>query len=286
VPFLKRPVLLDGTHAGDYGFDPLGLSEQLDLFAMQEAEIRHGRLAMLAVIGWPMSELIAPSWMLQQNGCAPSVLNGFSPVSFLAVAGIFAALGFFEVKTSLRTTWDTPMGKQHEEDMSLIWKYGVAGDYNFDPLNLYASIGDNANARKGLRDVEIGHGRMAMLGITYFAAWEAITAHPITENSIFFSPNPVLPALVAAYAAFRTLYEVKPSDQYLVRLEKTSEGDAIVERLKMEAGNAAEANKDLAIIAGNLADKSIDLAKDAKKTYDNLGDNYLEFSTRNIKEGK
>ena len=53
---------------------------------MQEAEIRHARLAMLAVVGWPMSELLAPSWMLQ-NGCAPSVLNGVNPISFLAIAG-------------------------------------------------------------------------------------------------------------------------------------------------------------------------------------------------------
>merc|ERR1719287_422302 len=140
LPFLPRPTALDGSHAGDYGFDPLGLSEKLDFYAMQEAEIRHARLAMLAVVGWPMSELLAPSWMLQ-DGCAPSVLNGVNPLSFL---GIVAFLG-------------------------------VAGDYNFDPLNWYASCGDDFKGRKGLRDVEISHGRVAMLGITYFAAWEALT---------------------------------------------------------------------------------------------------------------
>ena len=59
LPFLPRPAALDGSHAGDYGFDPLGLSEKLDFYAMQEAEVRHARLAMLAVVGWPMSELLA-----------------------------------------------------------------------------------------------------------------------------------------------------------------------------------------------------------------------------------
>ena len=46
VPFLKRPTKLDGTHAGDVGFDPLGLSESQDMYTMMEAEIRHARLAM------------------------------------------------------------------------------------------------------------------------------------------------------------------------------------------------------------------------------------------------
>merc|ERR1711957_332180 len=79
---LKKPAKLDGSHAGDYGFDPLGLTEEYDLYYMQECEVRHARLAMLAVVGWPLSELVAPSWMLR-DGCAPSVLNGFNPLSFL-----------------------------------------------------------------------------------------------------------------------------------------------------------------------------------------------------------
>ena len=64
VPFLKRPTNLDGTHAGDVGFDPLGLSEQFDLYTMMEAEVRHSRLAMLAVVGWPLAALLGPNFML------------------------------------------------------------------------------------------------------------------------------------------------------------------------------------------------------------------------------
>jgi hypothetical protein len=107
MPFMPRPTPLDGTHAGDYGFDPLGLSEKLDLYTMQEAELRHSRLAMLAVVGWPMSELLAPEWMLR-DGCAPSVLNGVNPLSFLAIAAFLGAAGYFEKETSLRSNIDTP----------------------------------------------------------------------------------------------------------------------------------------------------------------------------------
>jgi hypothetical protein len=231
LPFLPRPTALDGSHAGDYGFDPLGLSEKLDLYAMQESEARHSRLAMLAVVGWPMSELLAPSWMLQ-NGCAPSVLNGVNPLSFLAIAGFLGSAGYLEYRTSLRRTLSTPMGRMHERDMSAVWKYGVAGDYNWDPMNLYSSCGDDYKGRKGLRDVELSHGRAAMLGITYFAAWEALTGHPIVEDSVFFHPNLLLPLLAVGYAGWSQIYEVGPLDVYPIDIRYTNEGEMKLNRLQ------------------------------------------------------
>lgn len=131
LPFLPRPTNLDGSHAGDFGFDPLGLSQEYDLYYMQECELRHARLAMLAVVGWPVSELLAPDFMLQ-DGRAPSVLNGCNPIAGASVVGIFAALGVLEYATALRRTWDTELGQKHKADMAKIWDNGVAGDYNFD----------------------------------------------------------------------------------------------------------------------------------------------------------
>jgi len=267
LPFLRRPNKLDGTHAGDHGFDPLGFTEEYDLYTMMEAEIRHARLAMLAVVGWPLSELVAPSWMLQ-DGCAPSVLNGFNPLSFLAVLGAFGGLGLFEYLTALRNTADTPMGKKHMEDMSAVWNYGVPGDYNWDPAGLYSILGDSAVARKGLRDVEISHGRMAMLGITSFAAWEKLTGHPIVENSMFFHPNLLLPALVAGYVAFTQIYEFESNDQYVLQIVKTSEGDARLENVKMSLRNMAAANAETAAAIGELAGKATEMAKKAKAAID------------------
>ena len=71
IPFLPRAINLDGSYAGDYGFDPFYLSsipknfagfiqpptwEETEgiptLYWMREAELKHGRVAMLAVTGW------------------------------------------------------------------------------------------------------------------------------------------------------------------------------------------------------------------------------------------
>jgi len=52
LPFLPRPEKLDGSMAGDRGFDPMGLSEiQQDLTYARWAELKHGRIAMLAIVG-------------------------------------------------------------------------------------------------------------------------------------------------------------------------------------------------------------------------------------------
>lgn len=184
-----------------------------------------------------MSELLAPDFMLQ-NGCAPSVLNGVNPLSFLAIVGAIGAAGFFEYKTSLRPSLDTPMGKMHVKDMSAIWKYGVAGDYNWDPLNLYSSCGDDFKGRKGLRDVELSHGRVAMLGITYFAAWEALTGNPIVENNMLFHPNLLLPALALGATAWSTIYEVSDLTEYPIEVKYTNEGEMKLNEVKRRTSDA------------------------------------------------
>ena len=224
LPFFQRPTNLDGSHAGDYGFDPLGLSQEYDLYYMQECELRHARLAMLAVVGWPLSEMLAPSFMLQDGGRAPSVLNGFNPVSAIAVLGIFGAIGFLEYASALRRTSNTKLGKIHAKDMRNIWNFGVAGDYDFDPMNLYSMLGNDAYGRKAMREMEITQGRYAMLGITGFAFTEAISGKAIVENNMFFTPNAVLPVLGVAYLVWSTLYEFSDLREYPITIQKSKLG--------------------------------------------------------------
>jgi hypothetical protein len=52
LPFLEAPPQLDGSMAGDIGFDPLNLSGMYSLDYLREAEIKHGRICMLAFVGY------------------------------------------------------------------------------------------------------------------------------------------------------------------------------------------------------------------------------------------
>ena len=69
----------------DYGFDPLGFAkvsyprfglpedELLRTQNLRDAELRHGRLAMLAAAAWPIQELVHPS--LAKMAGAPALLS-------------------------------------------------------------------------------------------------------------------------------------------------------------------------------------------------------------------
>merc|ERR1719183_2210530 len=52
IPFLEKPAHLDGTYAGDVGFDPYGFGALYNIKYMREAELKHGRICMLAFFGY------------------------------------------------------------------------------------------------------------------------------------------------------------------------------------------------------------------------------------------
>jgi Chlorophyll A-B binding protein len=168
LPFLPRPLLLDRTMPGDVGFDPFNLSgdSEQTLYNMREAEIKHSRLAMLAAIGWPLSELYdkplahmlhLPA-LLGHGDKVPSLLNGgLETISPLYWISIVAIAGVIETFSSNR---------QMEKEMRL------PGDLGFDPLRLYPK--DETDQHK-MQLAEIKHGRLAMIAITGFAAQELFT---------------------------------------------------------------------------------------------------------------
>ena len=51
LPFMEEPAHLSGM-VGNVGFDPMGLSTPQNIKWMREAELKHGRVCMLAVVGY------------------------------------------------------------------------------------------------------------------------------------------------------------------------------------------------------------------------------------------
>lgn len=201
-PMLLAPTALDGSLAGDVGFDPLGFSKDKEsLKWMREAEIKHSRLAMLGAAGWPLSELwhkgiadtLGLDSILAEADKAPSVLNGGMSNTWIIATGAISLLigGLLELRT---------------KEMSEKAGY-VPGDLNFDPLGLHSfrstfgldQITENlsteqklANAKFDMELCEIKHGRLAMIAMTGFVAQEFVTGIPVVQQTPFFFGDPIV----------------------------------------------------------------------------------------------
>lgn len=181
IPFVEAPAALDGSMAGDVGFDPLGFAKsKADLNYYREAEIKHARLAMLAAAGWPVSELfdkkianlVGMTPVLDETNRAPSVLNGglgkVSPVYWGVCLLLAGAIDVYSLSRASKT------------------EGYIAGDLGFDPFGMYPK--DEAG-KMAMRTKEIKNGRLAMLAITAFAAQEFIShVAVIDQTPIFFKP--------------------------------------------------------------------------------------------------
>ena len=175
----KNSILADGEASvfiGNKGFDPLNCSTNIStLRRYREAEIKHGRLAMLGSVGWPLAELYHPYLskimngdnLLTVGGKVPSLLNGgldkINPVFFMAII-IFTA-----------TLDSTSIAKNYNID-------SIPGDLGFDPLNIYTT--NNVKNKSELELKELNNGRLAMLAITYYAISEFITNTPIAKSLV------------------------------------------------------------------------------------------------------
>jgi hypothetical protein len=183
IPFLKCPtVLLESGLAGNVGFDPLGFATNNEqLLEYREAEIKHARLAMLAAIGWPISELgdrniaeyfNAPS-VLDDGDRVPSMLNGglekIDPRFWGFCLGMSAAIDMYGVSKSRRGAADY-----------------FPGNLGFDPLNLFPP---DREGRENIKLAEIKHGRLAMLGVVGYVFEEYVTKMAVVEDTpILFQP--------------------------------------------------------------------------------------------------
>ena len=165
LPFDKRPAALDGTLPGDAGFDPAGFTNnpprqwliggpERSLKWYREAEIVHGRVAQLAVLGF-----LVPSWFHWPGNPAVGVpenafaeLNPYKALSTVPPEGLWQiALVIFGIE--LARTKRIIRGDKNPGDLGL-------GQTGFNPFNFKYT--EEEYFEKQVQ--EIKHGRLAMFG--------------------------------------------------------------------------------------------------------------------------
>ena len=135
---------------------------------VQEAEIKHARVAMLAALGYPVAEVFHPLW--GGNIDVPSYiafqetpLQTFWPavIVLLSIVEVFSVFSF-----------NSPFGG---EPWSVRSDY-ESGDLGFDPIGLKPS---DAVEYKEMATKEINNGRLAMIAIAGMVGQELATGNKL-----------------------------------------------------------------------------------------------------------
>jgi Chlorophyll A-B binding protein len=161
-------------------FDPLGFAEKADEMTLKryrEAELTHGRVAMLATLGFLVGEAVESKTYLfngEITGPAITHLAQVNPVFWIFLAGGIARA---ETKRA-RIGWVEPKNVKFDKPGMLRDTY-VPGDIGFDPLGLKPS---DAAELKIMQTKELQNGRLAMLAAAGFMAQELVNGKGILEN--------------------------------------------------------------------------------------------------------
>ena len=161
-------------------FDPLGFATDADeatLRKYREAEVTHGRVAMLAAVGFLVGEKVEGSTFLFDSQITGSAVDQFPqvPIGYsLIMLGIIGFAEFFRAKTG----WEDPADTRYDQPGQLKADY-YPGDIGFDPLGLKPEDQEEYDI---MQTKELQNGRLAMLGAAGMLAQEAVDHQGILEH--------------------------------------------------------------------------------------------------------
>lgn len=168
VPFLLKPKNLDGLPAS-FEFDPLLISDYVNVRYLQAAEIKHGRICMLASLGMIVQEMFTFG-----GSYFPKMLPVDAHNYYIATGGMGQILMFI----ALFEGFSFYALKQTIEGKS------APGDFGFDPLGL----GKDPTTFKKYQVNEIMNGRLAMIAVGGLIHQEWVTKTGAIEQLMHFKP--------------------------------------------------------------------------------------------------
>lgn len=162
---------------GDVAFDPLSLGSKdvflrargprpadSILFDYREAELKHGRLAMLAAVAYPTQEVVNPVLakalhlpnLLASMTLSPSLVNGgLAPSVLIAFLGLGSALELYKGNAAASS---------------------LPADYGWR----VTEAADDTPAFGRLQSAEVWNGRLAMIAVLGYVVQEASTKTSVT----------------------------------------------------------------------------------------------------------
>ena len=180
---VKEPVEEEGAAMPTVGF--VGQDERppaLILRDYRECEIRHGRLAMLAAVIWPLQEILDRIFIPNSFG-STTVIYGGPTMPFLPLIMTFLMLnlGYLDVYSS-------EIKEKESGDAFL------PGECFWDPIKILQGASDST--KRNMQEREILNGRAAMIAVAAYIFEETMTHKPIIQlptNALLFEPAYQIP---------------------------------------------------------------------------------------------
>lgn len=164
LPFLEQPPNLKG-YVGDVGFDPFRFSDFAPMDFLREAELKHGRMCMLATVGFAAVDSglrVFPTPEAYEG--LTSVTAHDALVKTGAMGQLFLWISFAEIFSTVAT-------------IQMLSGSGRApGDYGFDPMGFLKDKSDADKETMALK--EIKNGRLAMLAFSGMVTQAVLTQGP------------------------------------------------------------------------------------------------------------
>jgi hypothetical protein len=182
----------DVRHALQPYLDPFGFSEGADasrLLRYREAELTHGRVAMLATVGFIVGEQVEGSSFLFDKYISGPAIGHFQQVEEVAPAfwEIIALVVAIAETTRVQKGWNDPY---NGKGLWLLKDDYTPGDLAFDPLGLTP---DDSEEFEQMRLRELSHCRLAMIAISGMVAQELVDGKTLVGH---FSSAPEIAGAV------------------------------------------------------------------------------------------
>mmetsp|Transcript_15220 Transcript_15220/g.32205 ORF Transcript_15220/g.32205 Transcript_15220/m.32205 type:complete len:463 (+) Transcript_15220:250-1638(+) len=148
----------------------------------REAEIRHGRLAMLAAVIWPLQEILDRIFIPNSYG-STTVIYGGPTLPFLPLL-----MTFFMLNLGYLDIYSSEIKENESGDAFL------PGECFWDPLCVLEGAPDSM--KRNMQEREILNGRAAMIAVAAYIFEEAMTHKPIVSlptNALLFEPAYQIP---------------------------------------------------------------------------------------------
>mmetsp|Transcript_25836 Transcript_25836/g.43083 ORF Transcript_25836/g.43083 Transcript_25836/m.43083 type:complete len:256 (+) Transcript_25836:29-796(+) len=161
-------------------FDPADLSIDIDESTFKlyrEAEIKHGRVCMLAFLGLVTGEIAHPLFNGEITGPAIYQFQQADAIVPLFWMFVLWGIAMYEGQTII-DRWQSPsITFSSSSGRAFLAEDHVAGDYGFDPLSLAPK---DTKALDTMKTKELNNGRLAMIGVA------GIVGQELATNAVIF----------------------------------------------------------------------------------------------------